>query len=88
MRMARVEMYAADWCPYSIRAKHLLDQKQVDYTYLDVDERPEARREMRERGGGHTIPQIFIDGRSIGGSDELHALERQGKLDPLLEASA
>lgn len=81
-------MYAATWCPYCMRAQQLLDRKDVDYTYIDVDKKPEARREMMERGGGQTVPQIFIDGRHIGGSDDLHALEQQGRLDPLLEPEA
>jgi glutaredoxin 3 len=84
--MTRVEMYAASWCVYCVRAQTLLDRKGVPYTYIDVDERPEARLEMRHRGGGHTIPQIFIDNVPIGGSDDLHALDRRGALDRLLVA--
>jgi glutaredoxin 3 len=84
--MAQVEMYGADWCGYSIRARMLLDRKGVEYHYIDVDSTPGARDEMTERGGGRTIPQIFIDGTPVGGSDELHALEARGELDRLLAA--
>lgn len=77
-------MYAADWCGYCLRARRLLDEKGVGYSYIDVDEVPGARKEMMARGGGVTIPQIFFDGRPIGGCDELHALERMGELDTLL----
>lgn len=84
--MPKVEMYAATWCPYCMRAQRLLDQKEVAYDFIDVDQKPEAREEMRRRGGGHTIPQIFIDGQHIGGSDDLYALEGRGELDRLLEA--
>lgn len=88
LRMTKVEMYAAPWCPYCVRAKALLDAKGVDYSYVDVDETPGAREEMQARGGGRTIPQIFIAGSPIGGCDELHALERQGQLDRLLTNAA
>lgn len=84
MLMAEVEMYAADWCPFCQRAQSLLDKKGVEYRRIDVDEVEGAREEMMERGGGHTIPQIFIDDEPIGGSDELQALEEKGELDTLL----
>lgn len=83
--MAQVEIYATMFCPFCFRAKRLLDQKGVDYQEIDVTMSPGRRREMSERAGGRSsVPQIFIDGRHIGGCDELHALEARGALDPLL----
>ncbi len=88
LRMAQVEVYGADWCGFSHRARMLLDEKKVDYHWIDVDTTPGSRDEMQERGGGHTLPQIFIDKKPIGGSDEIHELERTGKLDRLLETTS
>jgi len=83
--MARVEVYATDFCPYCARAKSLLREKGVDFTTIDVLMDSAKRAEMIERSGGHySVPQIFIDGVPIGGSDELYELDRAGKLDPLL----
>jgi glutaredoxin 3 len=83
--MAQVEMYATDWCPYCARARALLKQKGVAFTEIDIDEQPGRRREMVTRAGGRTsVPQIFIDGEHIGGSDEMAALDRAGKLDTKL----
>ncbi|HLF66970.1 MAG TPA: glutaredoxin 3 [Gammaproteobacteria bacterium] len=82
--MASVEIYFAPWCPYCRRAKQLLDDKQINYTLIDVDTDPNERVVMQQRGGGKTIPQIFIDNVSIGGCDELYALDANGKLDQLL----
>jgi glutaredoxin 3 len=83
--MKRVEIYTTPICGYCMRAKRLLDQKGVDFTEIDVMGNPEKRAEMVQRsGGGRTVPQIFIDGAPIGGCDELHALERGGKLDSML----
>ncbi|WP_415184576.1 glutaredoxin 3 [Phaeovulum sp.] len=83
--MPRVEIYTTRTCPYCIAAKKLLQSKGVNYTEIDVGKQPQKRAEMRERAHGrHTVPQIFIDGKHIGGCDELHALEHQGKLDPML----
>ena len=83
--MARVEIYSTLFCPYCARAKSLLDKKGVDYADIDVLEDTAKRDEMVERSGGRrTVPQIFIDGEYIGGSDELYALERAGKLDAKL----
>jgi glutaredoxin 3 len=81
-------MYTADWCPYCARARSLLELKGVAYTEIDVDAVPGARAEMMARGGGDTVPQIFIDGRPLGGSDELHALDAAGRLDPLVKNGA
>ncbi len=85
--MAEVTIYTTRWCPFCIRAKMLLDHKQVEYTEIPVDGDLETRQEMTRLSGGHTVPQIFIDETPIGGCDDMFALERQGKLDELLNAS-
>jgi glutaredoxin 3 len=82
--MPLVEIYTQDWCPYCVRAKALLDRKGVAYTEIDAPGGSEARAEARRRSGRSSVPQIFIGGASIGGSDELAALERAGRLDVLL----
>lgn len=80
-----VVIYTTSWCPYCRRAKALLDRKGVQYLEIDVDGDPAKRREMIARAGGRTsVPQIFIRGRAIGGSDELRALEASGELDRFL----
>ena len=83
--MAQVEMYSSMFCPFCSRAKHLLTQKGVDFIEIDVDTSPGRRNEMLERANGqHTVPQIFIDNRHVGGSDDLAALDRAGQLDGML----
>jgi glutaredoxin 3 len=83
--MAQVELYTTMWCPYCARAKALLDRKGVTYTEIDIMQEPNRRPEMIQRAGGRsTVPQIFIDGEHIGGSDDLVALDRAGGLDPKL----
>jgi glutaredoxin 3 len=83
--MARVEVYSTLFCPYCARAKSLLERKGVDFANIDVIEDTSKRDEMVRRSGGRqTVPQIFIDGEHIGGSDELIALDRAGKLDAML----
>ena len=85
--MARVEIYTKFLCPYCARAKKLLGDKGVSYEEYEISSGGEKRAEMLQRANGrHTVPQIFIDGQHIGGSDDLAALEREGKLDPLLAA--
>jgi glutaredoxin 3 len=84
----QVVLYTTDWCPYCARARCLLETKGVAYTEIDVDAVPGARDEMLARGGGDTVPQIFIDGRPVGGCDELHALDAAGRLDPLVKNGA
>ncbi len=84
--MAKVEIYSSPFCGFCMRAKALLDAKNVDYTDIDVMMNAEKRQEMMSRSGGdHRVPQIFIDGEHIGGCDELMALDRGGRLDPLLQ---
>jgi glutaredoxin 3 len=79
-----VEIYVKTTCPYCWRAKHLLDSKGVDYTEIRVDFGGADRSKMIQRANGRTtVPQIFIDGRHIGGCDDLMLLDRQGKLDEI-----
>jgi glutaredoxin 3 len=86
--MAKIEIYSTDYCPYCIRAKQLLDIKDLDYTEIDVTGDDAARLALVERAGGRrTVPQIFINGESIGGYDDLRALEESGGLDQLLGVS-
>lgn len=80
----RVEVYATPFCPYCMRARDLLERKGVAYAEIRVDRDLEKRREMENRSKRRTVPQIFIDGRHVGGFDDLHALDRSGGLDPLL----
>ncbi len=85
--MAEVVIYTKAYCPYCVRAKALLDQKQVAYQEIKIDEQPERRAEMIEKAnGGSTVPQIFIGTTHIGGCDDMFALYSAGKLDSLLTA--
>jgi glutaredoxin 3 len=86
MPMPKVEIYTQPWCPYCVRAKALLDRKGVTYTEIEAPHGTAERAESIRRSGGRTsVPQVFIDGAAIGGSDELAALERAGQLDRLLQ---
>lgn len=83
--MAKVEIYTKAFCGYCARAKALLNDKGVAFEEYDITMGGPKRAEMLDRSrGGSTVPQIFIDGQHIGGSDDMAALNRQGKLDPLL----
>jgi glutaredoxin 3 len=83
---ANVEIYTWSFCPFCIRAKALLDEKGVDFTEYCIDGDEAARAKMAKRShGGRSLPQIFINDRHIGGCDDLHDLDAQGKLDPLLK---
>lgn len=83
--MAKVEIYTKAFCGYCYRAKALLAEKGVAFEEVDITMGGPRRGEMIDRAhGGTTVPQIFIDGKHIGGSDELAALERRGALDALL----
>ena len=81
---ARVEIYTTDFCGYCTRAKSLLASKGVTVEEYKAGGNAEKKREMIQRGGGYTFPQIFINGRHVGGSDDIHDLDRHGRLDPLL----
>ena len=83
--MAEVELYTTMWCPFCTRARRLLQQKGVAFTEIDIEEHPQRRGEMIRRAGGRrTVPQVFINGEHIGGSDELAAMDRAGELDTKL----
>ena len=83
--IAQVEIYTWKFCPFCIRAKALLNEKGVDFTEYSIDGDNDARTKMSERAGGlRTVPQIFINEKSIGGCDDLYGLERNNKLNELL----
>jgi len=83
--LSSVLIYTRPWCGYCRRAKALLERKGVPFQEIDVETRGDLEREMVSRSGGRTtVPQIFIDGRHVGGSDDLHELEARGRLDELL----
>lgn len=85
--MAKVVMYTSAVCPYCINAERLLKHKGVtEIEKIRVDLQPELRAEMMEKTGRRTVPQIFIGDQHVGGFDDLHALDVQGGLDPLLAA--
>jgi glutaredoxin 3 len=86
--VADVEIYTGYLCGYCFAAKRLLRRKGIPYREINVSLRPTRRAEMMDRAsGGYTVPQIFIDGRHIGGCDDLMALNAEGKLDPLLNSN-
>jgi glutaredoxin 3 len=80
-------MYSSGYCGFCFRAKRLLDSKGIAYQEISVDGHNDLRQQMMQISGGRTVPQIIINDKAIGGCDELYALERQGQLDPLLNAS-
>jgi len=83
--MPKVEIYTSPLCGYCHAAKRLLDGKGISYTEFDVLAAPAKRDEMLGRANGrHTVPQIFVGAHHVGGYDDIAALERQGKLDPVL----
>lgn len=83
--MPKVEIYTTPTCPYCHAAKRLLTKKGVDFTEIDVSRDPDLRLAMTNRAGGRrTVPQIFIAGKHVGGSDDLHLLDHEGRLDTLL----
>ena len=83
--MSKVEIYTTRYCPYCISAKALLTRKNVQFTEIDVSGDPAGRMTMVQRANGRmTVPQIFVDDIHVGGSDDLHELDRAGKLDALL----
>ena len=83
--MAKIEVYTTSYCPFCFGAKALLERKGVAFEEIDVGDDPALREAMVERAGGRrTVPEIFVNGRIIGGYDELRALEARGELDALL----
>ncbi len=84
--MAHVTIYTRAFCPYCSRALNLLQAKAADFTEIDAGMDPAMRKEMMERSGRSTFPQIFVGERQIGGCDDMMALEQAGELDTLLAA--
>ena len=85
--MAKIEIYTQPWCPYCSRAVALLKQKGVAFQEVNAPHGTAQREEATARSGRTTVPQVFIDGHHVGGCDDLMALERAGKLDPMLSAA-
>ncbi len=83
-----VVVYASRFCPYCIRAKHLLNSKSVSFEEISVDGHPEVRAEMVARAGRTSVPQIWIGQQHVGGCDALYDLEQRGELDALLAADS
>lgn len=88
MSTAPVVVYISRYCGWCTRALVLLDNKGVTPRIINIDTSPEARQEMQQRSGRHTVPQIFIGDRHIGGYDDLQALDAAGELDSLLHEQA
>ncbi len=86
--MARIQVYTKKNCPYCVRAKQLLARKGVAYEEIDVEGDDEKRVWLAEVTGQKTVPQIFADGRPLGGFSDIDALDREGKLDPILRGQA
>jgi glutaredoxin 3 len=84
--VARIQMYTTRWCGYCVRAKTLLDSRQLPYEEISLDDDPAFRQTIHDLTGGWTVPQILIDGQPIGGYTELWRLDRDGRLDALLAA--
>ena len=82
--MAKVTIYTTSICPYCAMAKRLLKEKGAAFDEIDVGGKPALRAQMEERSGRHTVPQIWIGDRHVGGCDDLHALDARGQLDALL----
>ena len=86
--MANIEIYTQPWCPYCSRAVNLLTKKGVEFREIEAPSGTAERAEAIKRSGGRSsVPQIFINGKHIGGSDELAGLDRAGTLDGLLQAA-
>jgi glutaredoxin 3 len=85
---AKIEIYTKFACPYCFRAKLLLEEKGADYEEFDASGGPKREEMLARSNGGTTVPQIFINGQHVGGSDDLAALDRAGKLDAMLAGSA
>ncbi len=83
--MKKVTLYTKMHCPYCVGAKSLLEEKGQEYEEIDIGKNPSERSNMMERAhGGHTVPQIFIEDKHVGGYDDLYALDQAGKLDAML----
>jgi glutaredoxin 3 len=82
--LAHVQIYVTSTCPYCVAAKRLLGKKKVSFTEINVEDRPELRSWLMATSGQRTVPQIFVNGESVGGFSDIDDLDREGKLDPLL----
>ena len=87
-RMPKVEIYTKHVCPYCTRAKALLRKKGVAFEEIDVEDDEAKRVWLVEATGQRTVPQIFVDGRSLGGFSDIDALDEEGKLEPILRGAA
>lgn len=85
MSTVKVRMYTTPWCGFCAAARKLLDSKGIGFEDIDVSMDPELRQQMTKLSGGTTVPQIFIDGKPVGGYDEIAALESTGELDRMLD---
>lgn len=86
--MAKIVIYTTQYCPYCVQAKRLLNKKGIAFEEIDVSRDPELRNTMVQKAGGRlTVPQIFVDDKHIGDCDGIYALDRQGRLDALLNPS-
>ena len=83
--MTQVTIYTTNYCPFCSRAKALLRSKNIDFEEIDVTNDPRLRQEMERLSGRKTVPQVFIDGKPLGGFDDITYLDRTGELDRLLE---
>ena len=81
---ANVTIYTTAYCGFCSRAKQLLMQKKVKFTEIDVESRPDLRKWIAEQSGQRTVPQVFINGKSVGGFSDISELDRRGALDPML----
>jgi len=84
--MPTITVYSTSYCPYCVRAKGLLKRKGVAYTEINVEDDAEREKMIAKAGGRRTVPQIFIGDTHVGGFDDLNALDKAGKLDPMLAA--
>jgi glutaredoxin 3 len=84
--MPAITVYSTTYCPYCVRAKDLLKRKGASFTEINVEDDAEREKMIAKAGGRRTVPQIFIGEQHIGGFDDLNALDKAGKLDPLLAA--
>lgn len=81
---ASISIYTTSWCPYCHRAKALLARKNAHFEEVDVDGRPDLRRWLQGESGQHTVPQVFINNRSVGGFSDISALDQAGRLEAML----
>jgi glutaredoxin 3 len=84
--MPEIIIYSTGYCPYCVRAKDLIKKKGFSYTEINAEDDTVRAEMIVKAGGRRTVPQIFINGTHIGGFDDMHALDKAGKLDPILQA--